>query len=338
MVSPASIHSMARFWGLIIYHNNALSLFLLRLNPRELNDSTNRLQEHLVTTDTQNTTLSESEPARGMSQERFMEDNDGNEDVVYDSSDATSTDDNVGNFDRHSIIRQSIRSDSSRYIRQNNLRVSVRSEQGIIHRIQHPADQEDTNDHHQRKAKARSGSTHSLGVARDKTKTVEQGGHQQAWRSHENVINERRVEFVNLTPGMKHLSIRETQTSDQQDDEILITSPHGAPQSFAISPALGDIIPGFKDPEILGDDGQDLEKLHIQLPPDIYSSQILSTVQAPGNSHDNEMHCDLYDDSPEPALVITELRQSSQSLDRIISLEPSGWSPSPLELATLLSS
>ena len=68
---------------------------------------------------------------------------------------------------------------------------------------------------------------------------------------------------------------RQQQQQQQQQQQHHVTSPSG------VSTLNDSSIPGFRDPEILVTGSDSLERLCINLPPDIYSSQILDTVPSP---------------------------------------------------------
>jgi len=93
-------------------------------------------------------------------------------------------------------------------------------------------------------------------------------------------------------------------TNTQEDNRIEITSPYAD-------------IPGFKDPEITGNDDDDKDDLlKLPPPPDIYSSQILST---PDQHEDDQDNFDTYDVLAQP---IHEVKHQYSSLNRIISVQP----------------
>lgn len=254
-----------------------------------------RSQEHLAS----NPQVPVTSVRESLTNENGNQDLDNaNPDVVYDE--LNSSDEDVGNFSRHSITRQSIRSDSGRnvqFTRQSDSRMSVRSETGIGHRIHHDSDGDG------RLSRRRPGSlnTHSgIGVkvhrgSTDPALIIPTGGS--------------RDDFENSALGMQPLSIHQVQTPKQ----------HQEIASIFVSP-LGDV-PGFKDPEILGGGSDSLEKLQINLPPDIYSSQILSTVKS-HEAENVEDELDEFFDRPSGPMIITETKKSTQSLDRYISLEP----------------
>ena len=102
------------------------------------------------------------------------------------------------------------------------------------------------------------------------------------------------------------------------------TTPQPKPST---SSNENDNIPGFKDPELVGGGGNDsLEKLTINLPPDIYNSQILHMVKSPeragpvvsdGAGDGENEHVEVGDTGFK---VITETNKSTQSLTGFISL------------------
>ena len=81
-----------------------------------------------------------------------------------------------------------------------------------------------------------------------------------------------------------------------------------------ITTTFGDI-PSFKDPELSGE-GDGGRLLGLPAPPDIYSSQILNTVESPEETEDD------LDMNEECSGLITETNKQSKSLDRIISVHP----------------
>lgn len=82
--------------------------------------------------------------------------------------------------------------------------------------------------------------------------------------------------------GTRVGSLRNSSSSLAQITIHQVCTPKLAkPGSTQLASQLSDNdIPGFKDPEIMGD-SDSLERLAINLPPDIYSSQILRTVRSP---------------------------------------------------------
>jgi hypothetical protein len=75
-----------------------------------------------------------------------------------------------------------------------------------------------------------------------------------------------------LATSLPHVSIHQVPSPQQKD---------GNPGLRLALSNLSDNVPGYHDPEILGGSSDSLERLRIDLPPDIYSSQILSTVKSP---------------------------------------------------------
>ena len=224
------------------------------------------------------------------------EQEDANPDVAYEED---SDEGEIGNFNRNSVIRQSIRSDSGRNVhlaRQSESRRSVRSESGV--RVQHDATEGDGQ-----------GSLRTKGSMK-KTKAA----------VFSLPINNDNEDFHNSDSGMQPLSIHQVQTPKQAHTEGG-ASPHNPFMS-----ALG-VVPGFKDPEILGGSTDSLERLRINLPPDIYSSQILTTVRTPEPEPEQEcepraeeeIENEFFESGP---MIVMEMKKSTQSLDRYMSLEP----------------
>lgn len=249
-----------------------------------------------------------------------QEPEDSNPDVVYDEGEEDDNEE-LGNFHRNSVGRQSIRSNSGRNIniaRQNNFRMSIRSESGISHGVHH-----DESDGERGLSRQRPG---SMNTRRGMDVGVRRGGTDPAFSLPINNNLTNREDFQNSDSGMLPLSIHQIQTPKQEAAaNILPTNPFTSP--------LSDV-PGFKDPEILGDSTDSLERLKINLPPDIYSSQILRTVRSPAPrtpEHDSapegeacadeELDNEFFESGP---MILTEIKKSTQSLDRFISLEPSG--------------
>lgn len=74
-----------------------------------------------------------------------------------------------------------------------------------------------------------------------------------------------------------------TQESQQQRREAAAHAVNQNTAAVTVTPTFEDgsdlhSIPGFQDPELRGDDGDDDGRLRLNAPPDIYSSQVLSTV------------------------------------------------------------
>ena len=167
---------------------------------------------------------------------------------------------------RQDVLRQSIRSDSGRgthFTRQSGSRMSVRSESGIGSRIHH----HDGGDEYDGEGRARRQRPVSMSA---------------------------RCEFG--ARGLNTAPVLSIQISDSRDEGFEHSSSSLAQHSIhqVLTPRQGthnprlsqlsDNIPGFRDPELLGGGGSgtdSLENLRIDLPPDIYSSQILGTVRSP---------------------------------------------------------
>lgn len=232
--------------------------------------------------------------------------NGSNPDVVYEE--LLSSSEEVGVFNRHSAVRQSVRSDSGRnvhFTRQSSSTMSIRSDSRILGR-QESIEREGFSRQRSENMSTRS----ERGRGRMQREATEPFFNFQVTDGFENSEHAR----------MQPLSIHQVRTPSQQQRAQSATSP------------LGDI-PGFNDPEILG--GSDsLEKLKINLPPDIYSSQILRTVKSPEQAGDSERGTgDGDEEDPEfeesgsgrgggGGMVITQCKQSAPSSDNLISLQP----------------
>lgn len=226
------------------------------------------------------------------------------DDVVFDElEDGT---EELGNFSRHSAIRQSIRSDTGRSInfsRQSASRVSVRSESGITHRIQAS---DGSTSHFNRRQPTRMSTRSEAGIL----------VHRDAYKKGKNSD----AGIRNSSAGMQPLSIHQVhnESNNSDDQELVITSY----RRDANPSPYGDI-PAFKDPEIVGDSvNDDVEGLFISLPPNIYNSQILSTVKSPECDHLQEEDCDRENEELDRPLYITQSQKSTNSLDRFIPLVP----------------
>ncbi len=238
-------------------------------------------------------------------------DSNSNTDVVYEEVHSSAED--LGNFNRQSAIRQSIRSDSGRNIhftRQSNTRMSSRSEAGILNWVHGQEDHERERGRRFSRQRSENMSTQSErrreGIRRESTDPVFSF---QVITSTDDFENSEQ-------PGMQPLSIHQVRTSGQKSPRLPLSE-----------------IPGFKDPEIMGGSSDSLEQLKINLPPDIYSSQILRTVSSPeqdeasgddrGSGEGDRMDTE-YEDSSTGGrgMVITQRKQSTQLSDNLISLAP----------------
>lgn len=228
-----------------------------------------------------------------------------NPDVVYEDETSSNEEQDLGQFQRQSITRRSIRSDSGRMVclvSHHESRISVRSEPGRVCLDE----SEGGGELGQHRDSKRTGRSMDLDLQGASTDVV-----------HSFPTNTNGDDFENSDSGMRPLSIHQIQTPKAT----------GNAPSFAFALALGEV-PGFSDPEILGGSSDSLERLEINLPPDIYSSQILTMVQSPEPVPMSEVPADLEEDEfDEPGLmVVTEIKKSTQSLDMHISLEPAAVS------------
>ena len=246
-----------------------------------------------------------------MNGENQPDPNGSNPDVVYEE--LLSSSEEVGVFNRYSVVRQSIRSDSGRnvhFTRQSSSTMSVRSDSRILGRQESHECEEGGRFSRQRSENMSTRSERGRG--RMQRETTEPFFTFQVNDGFENSEHS----------GMQPLSIHQVRTPSQQQRAQSATSP------------LGDI-PGFNDPEIMG--GSDsLEKLKINLPPDIYSSQILRTVRSPEQAGDSDRGTRDGDEedlefeesgsggggSGGIGMVITQRKQSTPSSDNLISLRP----------------
>ena len=253
-------------------------------------------------------------------------DTNSNPDVVYEELNSSSEE--LGNFNRQSVVRRSIRSDSARNIhftRQRNSRMSIQSESGIIIQVHDQGD-------HEREGEERA-SRFSRQRSENMSTRSERGRGVMRRESTEPLFNFQIITssggFENPEqPGMQPLSIHQVRTASRQ-------------RSKSSDYPLSDI-PGFKDPEIMGE-SDSLEKLKINLPPDIYSSQILSTVRSPeqagedggnANGDGDDMDAEFELSTGARGMVITQRKQSKQLSDNLISLEPG--ETTSYKMATLL--
>lgn len=229
----------------------------------------------------------------------------GGGDVVYDEVGNVTA--GVADFNRQNVDRQSVRSDSGRNIhfaRQSASRGSVRSESGIRTRVHHHGG--------------------------DRGERF--GSHKPTSMRTRSMVGTQ----VNTTdPLISFLTTAESRNDDGLDNSSTSTLPQvsihqvHSPRQEASTPAsklstsnLSDGIPGFCDPEILGGDNDSLEQLRIDLPPDIYSSQILSTVKSPEweyiGDEDNEKGATAF-------RIITETSKCTQSMPGMFSCMFTAW-------------
>ena len=281
-------------------------------NPKHHNymnvwdESGNRPQEE-QSEELVNQTLPTSEgAATGESNRQELEDT--NPDVVYESI-SSSSEDIGGGFERNSITRQSIRSDAGRSIHvthQNNFRMSVRSEAGMSRGIQRDSEG--------------SGSARGIGVG----VRIHRGNTDPAFSLPTNNNLEEGEDLQNSDPGMLPLSIHQIHPPKAAPLEKKASGAQLIAPGIIFTSSPISEIPGFKDPEILGAGASDsLEQLKIDIPPDIYSSQILRTVRSPepeSETHaEEELENQFFESGP---VIITQTRKSTASLDRFLSLDP----------------
>ena len=238
-----------------------------------------------------------------------------NPDVVYEELNSQSSSEELGHFNRQSAVRRSIRSDAGRNIhftRQESTRISIRSESGILE----------------------AGSGRGSRFSRQRSENM-------STRSERGV---RRIQTQNMDPFSNFQSSDGFENSELEGMQPLSIHQIPVPSHQRVRPTaspLGDV-PGFKDPEIMGADSDSLEQLKINLPPDIYSSQILSTVKSPEQAGEDDRepgNGDEMDSDGEESysgaggqgggggrrgMVITQRKQSTQSHDILISLHPGG--------------
>lgn len=224
-------------------------------------------------------------------------------DVVYDEVGASTED--LGNFSRQSVVRQSLRLDAGRSInlaQHNSSRLSIRSESGAGHSMHHNVQQEEK--------PVRMGARSEMG--------------RRVQRGHTDPSFTFQPEMSESTDGF--FQEREPLSIHQLHKARPVSSSHKT-TTVPSSVSLGDI-PAFKDPETLGDGSGSLERFKISLPPDIYSSQILSTVKSPelqSEIYGREEQVDrLYDELTGPVTITqrkSKQTESTESLDGVILLE-----------------
>lgn len=217
-------------------------------------------------------------------------------DVVY--AEVDNVIEGVGEFNRQSTGRQSVRSDAGRNIhftRQSASRGSVRSESGIstgVHR--------------------RGGDGEGGRFGRHKPTSV----------STHSMVGTRLLNRGSTDPQISFLIADDddgnSRTSLPQISIHQVCSPRQEPASKHSISDLSDGIPGFCDPEILGGNNDSLEQLRIDLPPDIYSSQILNTVKSPEWEYEDNEEGANNEEGAKAFRIITETSKSTQSLSRFM--------------------
>ena len=255
-----------------------------------------------------------------------VDDTDQGDAVIY--AELESPPPEPGNFNRQSAVRRSIRSDSGRGThsvhRGLSRRPSVQSESGIDARLHHGEEKERFARHK------------AISMSVRCTSSTRGGALPSLPQPPQSLLLPR-------SPQAPQLTITEAGRSESKDDGLGSSLPHLAIRQVStsssskhktISPSstsrLSDHIPGFRDPEILSnvaDMTDSLEQLTISLPPDIYSSQILQTVQSP-----QWPECPIEDDENESEQgqgrmfrFVSKISRSTQSLTGFISL-PHGMS------------
>ncbi len=226
--------------------------------------------------------------------------NDSN-DVIYDEVDENP----IGNFNRVSVMRQSVRSDSGRnttFVRHSMIRESTRSEAGsVFSKVHHNASSNVTFD-------CQISATGNEGNQRHRGEFSRQGSRE---------IQES-TDFGNTSNGKRTVLIREVHTQNLPEDrQILISTPDDEIN-----------IPGFKDP--LDDDDISISQLYINIAPDIYNSQILRTVISPeakdeetGGGDNEDLDDVFYDEGADRHVIKASTRKLVQSISEVlIPLEP----------------
>ena len=209
----------------------------------------------------------------------------------------------LGNCNHKNIVKPSTKSESknTHFSSQSTSRSSIKSESENGHRIQHY----DNGEHED--ASGIFSCQQSLQVS-----TPSEAGLQ--------VNGPNTVESGTIKDREKSVEIhQEYMHSVQEENKIFV-----AGLQVNTTSQFGDI-PAFMDPEWISDESQDIMvKLGIPLLPDIYSSQILSTVASSQGVSENVDTHDNSDSSlsESPVCIIAEPNKSTKPLDKIVSIQP----------------
>ena len=222
------------------------------------------------------------------------------EDVIFHDENT----EELGGFNCQSSLEQSIQSDSARnmhLIRQIDVTASTRSDS----RIDQRSHSEES--HHQP-------SPNSWKLTQMNTQANSECKLNRVDINELTEISDSRDGFENSLN--RPLSIHEVHRYNQQDERKILISSHNkciGPKSSSL-----EDIPGFNDPELHGDDSESMKGLYVNIPLDIYSSQILIS---PEEAVKQKQRVNCVHESHEP-YIATETKKSTQSLDGII-FEPS---------------
>ena len=221
-------------------------------------------------------------------------------DVVYDEVDSVRLDD----FSRQSAVRQSVRSESGRNIhfaRQGNSRASVRSESGISTRVRHQGGDD-------------SRGPGGEGLSHHRPTSMSTRSMVRAQMLHRGSTDPLIGSLNNVARTVDGLDGSNTSLPQVSIHQVTAEATTPGPKPSLSS----DDIPGFRDPEILGGSSDSLERLRLDLPPDIYNSQILTTVRSPEweDMREDEEGADNEEGARGSAFkIVTETSKSTHSLD-----------------------